>query len=298
MNYRNLGTTSLQISEIGFGCMSLQGNESSDIRLIGQAIEAGINYFDTADLYDKGENESRLGKALKNNRKNVLIGTKVGNQWNPDGIGWSWNPTKDYILKAAEDSLRRLGTDYIDLYLLHGGTEEDSLDEILEAFEYLRNSGKIRFAGISSIRPAVIRRFISRSSLQAVMMQYSIIDRRPEENCLDLIKENGCGILARGVLAKGILAGKPAKSYLEYSENQINHLLKGLSEFISPERNLISLALQFVLKNPIISSAVVGIRTSGQLRELIKSRNPLQIKGTDWDQILKILPSITYRDHR
>jgi aryl-alcohol dehydrogenase-like predicted oxidoreductase len=131
MHYRKLGKSTLEVSEIGFGCMSLRGDETSDIRLILKAIDGGINFFDTADLYDHGRNEILVGKALHEKRKQVILATKVGNQWKKDGSGWDWNPRKDYILACIDESLRRLNTDYIDLYQLHGGTIEDPIDETI-----------------------------------------------------------------------------------------------------------------------------------------------------------------------
>ena len=142
MEYRVLGTSSLKISAIGFGCMSLKQSEKENIQLLQQAVDRGINFFDTADLYDKGENEKVVGKALNQKRKQLVIATKVGNQWRKDGSGWDWNPRKEYILKAVEESLKRLQTDYIDLYQLHGGTIDDPMDETIEAFELLKSQGE------------------------------------------------------------------------------------------------------------------------------------------------------------
>ena len=147
-------------------------------------------------------NEVSVGKALKEKRNEIILATKVGNQWREDGKAWDWNPRKEYILKAVNESLTRLRTDSIDLYQLHGGTIEDPIDEIIDTFEILKEQGKIRFYGISSIRPNVIREYIKRSSITSVMMQYSLIDRRPEESCLDLLKENNIGVLVRGSLAQ------------------------------------------------------------------------------------------------
>ena len=137
MNYRKLGKSELQISEIGFGCMSLEASSNKIQNILEKAVDHGINFFDTADLYDKGANEILVGKSLKQRRKNIVLATKVGNKWNNDGSTWVWNPRKSYILKAIEDSLRRLQTDYIDLYQLHGGTVDDPIDEVIETFELL-----------------------------------------------------------------------------------------------------------------------------------------------------------------
>src|SRR4051812_21071885 len=134
MEYRILGKSDLQISRIGFGAMSLSMGQEANSNLIQEAVGAGINFFDTADLYDKGLNEEMVGKALGSYRKNVIIATKVGNQWRADGSGWDWNPKQDYILACVEKSLQRLKTNYIDLYQLHGGTLDDPIDEIIDTF--------------------------------------------------------------------------------------------------------------------------------------------------------------------
>lgn len=157
MQYSTLGNSSIKVSRIGFGCMSLHEDSPANRHLLQEALDHGINYFDTADLYDKGINEKLLGSIITNKREQLVVATKVGNEWREDGKGWDWNPRKAYILSAVESSLRRLGTDYIDLYQLHGGTIEDPIDETIEAFEILVAEGKIRCYGISSMRPNVIR---------------------------------------------------------------------------------------------------------------------------------------------
>src|SRR5882762_8983979 len=111
MHYKTLGRSGLSISQIGFGCMSLGTDDKANTLLIGRALEKGINFFDTADLYQQGQNEISVGKALQQKRKEVIIATKVGNQWRADGTGWDWNPRKEYILQAADKSLARLQTD-------------------------------------------------------------------------------------------------------------------------------------------------------------------------------------------
>ena len=137
MQYHQLGNSSLHISEIGLGCMSLSPDKGKEsISIIHRAVELGINYFDTADLNDKGRNKTMVGKALQSTRDKVIIATEVGNQWRSDGSGWDWNPNKEYILKSVEDSLRRLQTNYTDLCQLHGGTIDDPIDETIEALKY------------------------------------------------------------------------------------------------------------------------------------------------------------------
>lgn len=205
---------------IGFGCMSLDPKSCDNIELLRSAVDKGLTLFDTADLYDKGWNEEIVGKAFSPVRSKVRIATKVGNEWNKSGTNWRWNPTKDYILKAVNKSLERLQTDYIDIYQLHGGTLDDPIDETIEAFEILKEQGKILEYGISSIRPNVIKEWIKRSNMSSVMMQYSLLDRRPEEECLDLLNKSDISVITRGTLAKGMLIDKPAKDYLGYSERK------------------------------------------------------------------------------
>ncbi|MBC7827857.1 MAG: aldo/keto reductase [Chitinophagaceae bacterium] len=271
MNYHQLGNSTLQISEIGFGCMSLAGNDDANAKILHRAIDLGINFFDTADLYNKGMNEISVGKALKAKRNEIVLATKVGNQWRTDGSGWDWNPRKDYILQSVNDSLKRLQTDCIDLYQLHGGTIDDPIDETISAFELLKEQGKIRHYGISSIRPNVIREYINRSSIVSVMMQYSLLDRRPEETFLDLLKENNIGVLVRGSIAQGLLVDKPAKEYLQYSMQEVSNANEAIRTVSGSQRSFTQSAIRYVLNHPAVLSAVVGIRTIEQLEEAVKT---------------------------
>lgn len=267
MNYRSLGNSDLTVSEISFGCMSLGFDQEENTSLLLKAFDSGINFFDTADLYNKGWNEESVGKALQPIRDKVIIASKVGNQWREDGSGWDWNPSRKYILEAVEKSLKRLRTDYIDLYQLHGGTTDDPMEESIEVFELLKKQGKIREYGISSIRPNVIRKWAKKSNMVSVMMQYSLLDRRPEEKCLDLLQQNSISVISRGSIAKGMLINKPAKEYLGYSIEEVEMLQRAVKKIGNP----ISTSLRFVLQHPIIASAVTGIRTINQLESVISS---------------------------
>jgi aryl-alcohol dehydrogenase-like predicted oxidoreductase len=222
----------------------------------------------------------------------------VGNQWRSDGSGWDWNPKKQYIVSAVEESLKRLKTDYIDLYQLHGGTIEDDIDEVIDAFKLLKQQGKIKHYGISSIRPNVIRQYVDRSHISSVMMQYSLLDRRPEETCLQLLQQNSIGVLARGSVAQGLLVNKPAKPYLKYNAEEVKAAADAIKKVSGSKRNEAQAALQFVLQNPAITAAVVGIRTMEQLEDAVAT---IDVPLLDEDE-LKILrasvPPNFYEEHR
>jgi len=298
MNYHILGRSTLEVSAIAFGCMSLGQDDKANEALIHQAVAAGINYFDTADIYQQGYNEITLGKAVAGKRQEVLIATKAGNQLRADGKGFDWNATKEYIVSAVEASLARLGTDYIDLYQLHGGTIEDPIDETIEAFELLQQQGKIRYYGISSIRPNVIREYVARSHMSGVMMQYSLLDRRPEESCLQLLENNQIGVLARGSVARGLLIDKPATAYLNYSKEEVERAAKAVHACTTPQRGATQVALRFVLQQPGVTAAVMGIRTSGQLQEAISTIDSPILSAEELELLSNAVPAHVYEQHR
>jgi aryl-alcohol dehydrogenase-like predicted oxidoreductase len=298
MHYQSLGKSDLLVSEIAFGCMSLPENDSGNQKIIHRAIELGINFFDTADLYQHGKNETMLGKVIKEKRQGLVIATKAGNQWRADGSGWDWNPRKDYILQCAEDSLKRLQTDRIDLYQLHGGTIDDNIDESIEAFEILKQQGKIRHYGISSIRPNVIREYVKRSGIVSVMMQYSLLDRRPEEFCLDFLKENEIGVLARGPLSQGMLAGKSPARVLNYSDGQVRQAAMAILSLSGKDRTEAQTAIRFVMHHPAITSVVPGIRTKNQLEEIAETPNTTKLNEEEMNGLRHSLSQNFYEQHR
>jgi aryl-alcohol dehydrogenase-like predicted oxidoreductase len=222
----------------------------------------------------------------------------VGNQWRPDDNGWNWNPTKAYILEAAEHSLRRLQTDYIDLYQLHGGTIDDPIDETVEAFELLRQQGKIRAYGISSIRPNVIREYVRRSGIASVMMQYSLLDRRPEESCLPLLEQHGIGVLARGSLAQGLLIGKEPKAYLSFTAEQVAAAANAIRQVAGTKRSLAEVAVHVALHHRPVTAAVLGIRTTEQLTQALAIMQREPLTAEEYQTLLGVLPAAVYEQHR
>lgn len=266
MKKRKLPSLEFEISPIALGCMSLKGNLKADQKIIDAAISGGIDFLDTADLYQKGLNEEIVGASIKDRRKDIILATKVGNQLRADGDGWDWNPRKAYILETVEKSLKRLQTDYIDIYQLHGGTLEDPWDETLEAFEILKSQGKIRAFGISSIRPNVIRKVLGMSSPATIMMQYSPLDRRPEEEAFPLIAESNTRVMVRGAFAKGLLIDKSAQPFLEYSAAQVKEIREMIADSgVLPEVFLI----RFGLMQPAVGSLVIGASSVQQIEKVV-----------------------------
>ena len=288
-----LGNSDLKISRIGFGCMSLDPGKPESESILNRALEAGINYFDTADLYNQGLNESMLGRAFQGKRDRVILASKAGNQWRADGSGWDWNPSPAYIQSCLEQSLLRLKTDYIDLYQLHGGTLDDPIDDIIEVFEKLKASGKIRFYGISSIRPNVIREYAKRASIISVMMQYSLLDRRPESEVLPMLLNKEIGVLVRGGLAKGLLISDKAGSFLNYSAEDVRGVADAIKAITPVNGSLLNTCLQWIFRNQAVSSTVVGIRTNEQLEDVLRYDASVIIDETHF----KYLETLLQPDH-
>ncbi len=306
MNKRKLGSSELYISEISLGGMSLGKDKGKAKSIIDRAIDAGINYVDTADLYDFGMNEQIVGEAIKGRREEIILGTKVGNHFTPGKEGWSWDPSKTHIKRGVKDSLQRLGTDYIDLYQLHGGTIDDPIEEAIEAFEELRKEGYIREYGISSIRPNVIKEYVKKSNMVSVMMQYNALDRRPEEEILDLLEQHDISVLARGPLAKGMLSSKgetivnkkAEEGFLEYSYEEVLSLVKKWQDYKSDARTLTALALQYVLHHSAVSSAVFGASSLEQLEDNLSYFRSEPITEQIFGEIQAMTNPITYQKHK
>lgn len=299
MKYKNLGNSSIQISEISLGSMTLPIQDESLVNdIIDYAMDAGINLIDTADMYDKGQNEQVLGKLLGSRRHEIVLATKVGNAWREDGSGWDWKAEKSYILTQVENSLKRLKTDYIDLYQLHGGMIEDPIDEIIEAFEILVKQGKIRTYGISSIRINVIRKYLANSAISSVMMQYSILDRRPEEIWNEIIQKN-VSVLARGGLAQGLLLGKSLKKYLGYDENKISEIYTKINAYADTLGiPMLAVPIGYVLNKPAVASMVIGSSSLNQLKEIIEGYNAYIKDPLDFPEIDELLENQYYTEHR
>ncbi|MFJ7661186.1 aldo/keto reductase [Lysinibacillus sp. NPDC097162] len=299
MKKRQLGSSNLFISEISLGGMSLSTNKNNAAAIIDMALDAGINYIDTADLYDFGANEQIIGTVLGKRRQDMIVATKVGNRWSQGVDGWHWDASPTYIKEAVHQSLKRLGTDYIDVYQLHGGTIEDDWDGIIDTFENLKKDGVIREYGISSIRPNVLKRFLPASSAKSVMMQYSALDRRPEE-WLDFIASEGASVVTRGTVAKGLLTNT-WKERLQrvngYQTYTLDELTMTLTDLAKHYEDLHALGLAFNLKEPIIASTVIGASSQEQLAQTLTAYEKVN-SITNFDVANTLTKAEQYADHR
>lgn len=299
MKKRELGSSGIFVSEIGLGTMSLPQDLNEASKIVDAAIHGGINFVDTADLYDKGKNEELLGKVIQDKRSEIILATKVGNKLNKNGDGWTWDPSKKHISEGVKQSLKRLNTDYIDLYQLHGGTTEDDVEETIETLEDLKKEGLIRHYGISSIRPTVIQRFLKNSSAVSVMMQYNLLDRRPEE-WFHLMKEYGASVITRGTLAKGLLTRegqervKSVKGFVDYEQAD---LLTTMQALLNETDDIHAAAIAFALLDNTVASALVGASSSAQLMD---SLNAYEF-GYSSDKLVDLKNMVAehqYKEHR
>lgn len=299
MKKRQLGSSELFISEISLGGMSLSTDKKKATGIIDMALDAGINYIDTADLYDFGANEEMIGTILGKRRQDVIVATKVGNRWTEGYEGWHWDASPSYIKEAVCASLKRLGTDYIDVYQLHGGTFEDDWDGIIETFEDLKTDGLIREYGISSIRPNVLKHFLPASSAKSVMMQYSALDRRPEE-WLDFIAKEGASVVTRGTVAKGLLTNswqerlQHGSGFNTYTAEELTTALTNLA---SHHNDLHALAIAFNLKESAIASTVIGASSQEQLAQTLAAYEKID-SITNFTVVNELTKAELYLEHR
>jgi aryl-alcohol dehydrogenase-like predicted oxidoreductase len=278
---KNILKSGIELSEVGLGCMSLGTEYDKAEPIIESAIDQGITYFDTADIYDKGTNEKIVAKALKKyqNRDDIVIGTKVGNHLKDDGSTF-WDPSKKYIKSAVKDSLKNLGLDELDLYQLHGGTIDDPLDETISAFDELKQEGIVRAYGISSIRPNVIRYYLEHSQIETLMSQFNLIDNRPED-LVDEVNANNVKILARGPVFKGLLTANSSKALdnkfnegiFEYTYQELGETIASIKEV---ENNLTALSFKYLKSQEAFGSIIVGASSPAQLEENIKNYEAAQ----------------------
>ena len=213
MPQRRLGRSELVVSALGLGCMGMSefyGSTDDDesIATIHRAIDRGINFIDTADMYGIGRNEELVGRALRGRRQEVVLATKFGNVRSPDGKFLGVNGRPEYVQQCCEASLRRLGVEQIDLYYQHRVDSDVPIEETVGAMAQLVQQGKVRFLGLSEAAPATMRRAAKVHPIAALQSEYSLWTRDPEPEILPACRELGIGFVAYSPLGRGFLTGK------------------------------------------------------------------------------------------
>jgi aryl-alcohol dehydrogenase-like predicted oxidoreductase len=213
METRKLGTQGLTVSAMGLGCMGMSefygaSNETEAIATIHRALDLGVTFLDTADMYGPFTNEKLVGKAIRDRRDAVVLATKFGNMRGEDGSFLGVNGSPDYLRKACDDSLRRLGVDVIDLYYQHRVDTKTPIEETVGAMAELVTAGKVRYLGLSEAAPATIRRAHATHPITALQTEYSLWSRDPEDEILPLVRELGIGFVAYSPLGRGFLTGR------------------------------------------------------------------------------------------
>ena len=289
MKYRNLGSSGLEVSEVGLGCNNFGRRWDFDRAkpIVAAALDNGVNFLDTADVYSDGASESIIGKALRGIRDQVVIGTKFSGAMGtgPNSSGGS----RKYVIDALDASLKRLQTDYVDLYQMHGPDRATPIDETLRALDDMVTAGKVRYIGCSNFPSweIVDAMWTSRTERLAHFVScqppYNILDRGIEAEILPACRRYGLGILPYYPLASGFLTGKygqgdapPEGTRLHFfpniAERHLNEekfaTLGRLQDFAGHRgHSTLELAIAWLLANPQVSSVISGASTAEQVRQ-------------------------------
>jgi aryl-alcohol dehydrogenase-like predicted oxidoreductase len=212
MQYRRLGKSTLEASAIGLGCMPMsgiygKGDEATSIAAVHHAIDLGINFLDSSDMYGWGQNEELLGKALRGRRDRVVLTTKFGQVRNPNGPNLV-NGRPEYVAQACDASLKRLGVDVIDLYYQHRVDPSVPIEDTVGGMARLVQQGKVRYLGLSEAAPATLRRAHAIHPIIAVQNEYSLLYRTEAEQTLPTCRELGIAFIAYAPLGRGFLTGR------------------------------------------------------------------------------------------
>lgn len=291
MEYKRLASTGLMISRIGFGCWAIGGHgygivdDRESIKAIHKALDLGINFFDTADVYGFGHSEKLLSKALGMQRDKVIIATKFGVAWNQNGKTFK-DCSPKRLVEALEGSLRRLKLDCIPLYQIHWYDEKTPIEAIMETLLRCRDAGKILHVGCCNFSEDFVVRVSNIHRLQSYQCLYNLANRK-HENIIKLSSEKlGMSVLAYGVIGRGVFSGKYSKNS-QFGENDTrvkdpdfhgaqydkNILIAGKLSEIGKKygKSPVQVAIRWVLENSNVTCAITGSKTPEQVHENVGS---------------------------
>jgi aryl-alcohol dehydrogenase-like predicted oxidoreductase len=284
---RRLGTQGLVSSDIGLGCMGMSQfygawDDTESIRTIHRALDCGVTFLDTADMYGPYTNEQLIGRAIRGRRDEVLIATKFGNMKDPDGRVIGVNGRPEYVRAACEGSLRRLGVDVIDVYCQHRVDPDTPIEETWTAMAELVQQGKVRYLAVSEASVATIRRAHTVYPVSLVQSEYSLVSRDPESGLLEMLRSLGIGFVAYAPLGRGMLTGR-FRSTSDLGDDdfrrslprfQGEHLpyniavVDRIGELAKARRvSIAQLALSWVLAQGTDIVPIPGTKTRGRLEE-------------------------------
>ncbi len=280
LSISDLNFSSITLGTWVFGGTSWGGADDTEcVRVIHAAIDQGVSCIDTAPIYSHGESERIIGKALAGKRDKIVLATKCGLIRNPDGPGVVHNLNRSEILNQVEGSLRRLKTDYIDLYQCHAPDPDMNSEEVMQTLNQLKDEGKIRAIGVSNFSPKQVEECLRYADVITCQDQYSLLDRRVEEGITDLVRQKNMGILAYGPLAGGVLTGKYKDEpdfggadcrtffYQYYKGDAFQKVRQILDELEGLGHPLCELAINWVRQQKGVASVIVGCRTVEQLEK-------------------------------
>jgi aryl-alcohol dehydrogenase-like predicted oxidoreductase len=309
---RVLGKSGLEVTELGFGLWPAGGdewgptNDRAILDAIDYALDLGVNFYDTADVYGVGHSETLLAKAMGGRRDRFIVATKIG--W----LGFDREQditaytSVDKLVAGVESNLQRLDTDYVDLIQSHINFRDPTMEIFIEGFQRLQQAGKVRAYGVSTSDFAYLKAFNQDGGCATLQVDYSILNRTAEAEILPYCQENDIGVIIRGALAMGILAGKftPETRFPEgdfrrnwhENEDERRIFLDDLAQVeklrpLAQDKTLADLSLQFTLAHPAVSSVIPGIRNVDQAEANFRLGRRPPISPDELEHIDAVVPA-------